>query len=172
MGTEQKTQSVWDIGNNQINVCNHSLTFWASEIDVAESCTDWEKPYQVDSRARLASINSGQSQSSESFWNNPDGTITECKHDKKGVGFLGLEGYGFGEVISCVYMSKPGLLPPGNFVLTGVTSDYYRPMESFWQDDNGVLVQCRHKKNSESSFFKTYYLGEATDCWYWRAPQW
>jgi hypothetical protein len=172
MGTSQKTQSVWDIGDNQIKVCNHSLTFWASEIDDAQSCTDWEKPYQVDSRARLASLNSGQYQRSESFWNNPDGTITECEHNRDGVGFLGIEGYGFGEVISCVQMARPQLLPVGDFVLTGVTSDNHRPMESFWQDSNGVLAQCRHEKIGEGFIFETYHLGPATDCWYWRAPQW
>jgi hypothetical protein len=173
MGTGQKTQSVWDIGNNQIKVCNHKITFWTSEIDDAESCVDWERPYEVDSEARLASLNSGQSQEAESFWNNPDGSITKCIHDKHGIGFLGLSGYGFGEVKECSSMSKPQIFPEGNnFKLTGVTSDTYRPMESFWQDENGVLAQCRHQKAKEGFIFTTYSLGNATDCWYWRAPHW
>ncbi len=173
MGTDQKTQSVWGIGDNQLMVCNHSNDWWNGKIDSAESCVSWQRPNQVNSRARLASLNSGQDQEAESFWNNPDGTITECQHKKQGVGFLGLGGLGFGPVKTCFNMPKPQIFPEGkNFVLTGVTSDNYRPMETFWQDDNGVLAQCRHEKASEGWFiFQTYHLGPATDCWYWRAPR-
>ncbi len=171
MGTGQKTQSVWDIGDYQMQVCNHSNDWWNGKIDSAESCVDWERPYNVDPHARLASLNSGQSQIAESFWNNPDGTITKCEHDKLAIGFIGLDGNVFGPATNCSNMIKPQILPQGdNFYLTSVTSDNYRPMESFWQDENGVLAQCRHEKIGDGNFFENYQLGDATDCWYWRAP--
>lgn len=172
MGTGQKTQSIWDIGSNQMAICNHSNDWWNNgQIDTAESCEDWQRPETVGYNSRLASLNSGQSQNAESFWNNSDGTITQCQH-KINSGFLGLGYHTFAEAVNCQTIFKPQILPIGdNFVLAGVTSDNNRPAETFWQDDNGILAQCRHKKESDGSFFATYHIGAATDCWYWRAPQ-
>ncbi len=140
MGAGQKTQSVWDIhDHNKLFICDHDRDWLTSSVKSSAQCTDFVRPQAVNSDAILATMNSGQNIAAQSFWNNPDGTITVCRHDKDSSGFLGLGDKSFGQVRNCTGMSIPTHLFPAtlkNPKLAAITSDAKRPWEVFWQDDD------------------------------------
>ncbi|MBP9798414.1 hypothetical protein KBC70_04710 [Candidatus Woesebacteria bacterium] len=169
MGTGQKTQSIWGRDGHYF-MCDHQISFWEENIKEEAKCREWFAPVEVGD-ARLVSINSGQSQETESFWSQVDGAILKCEHDKMRTGFIGLGGMAIGNVRSCGVMQTPTFPDGYRPILMGATSDRRRPAETFWQAESGVLFRCIHEKVNDGVILFGYdHFGRTEKCEYWRAP--
>lgn len=170
-GVYQKAASVW-LSQGQMFLCEHDQTLLSGLIKPAKTCQPFQKPQEIKSDAILTAINSGSGQDAQSFWINTDSTLTQCTHEKTGA-ILGILDAKFGAVKNCQAMAIPSdKFPAGleSLTLAGVTSDQDRAAETFWQDKDGVLVRCEHKKEGGDGTFIAQHLGQAKQCNFWKAP--
>lgn len=106
MGASQVTLSIWDVGDFRLNISDHTSDWLDMNRSTGKvsSCAIWPRPSEISSHSVLASVNSGANQDTESFWNNTDGTVSQCIPKKNVSGFLGMGPRSFGPVISCSIM--------------------------------------------------------------------
>jgi len=172
IGTGQKNQSVWDVGDKRMLICNHSRDWWSrGTTSSVDGCEKFLLPKDVATRAILASMNSGEKITAQTFWNTEDGGVTVCDHNTISNGFLGLGGGSFGEEYKCQKMNIPTNLFPADFkspVLAAITSDVSSPWESLWQNADGIVVHCMHDYNG-GGLFSNETIGAAKYCNYWNA---
>lgn len=169
-GIGQKNLSFWGTPNGRLIMCEHEESW--STIANATGCAEFQRPPQIDASAKLSSINSGSGQEAQSFWNNLDGSVTACNHEKTNSGFLGFGNKGIGATMSCEKLPTPTEKLPkdsGTFKMVGINSDGSRPMQTFWQSDTGAVAQCFHDKDGGA--FSNKRLGRANECQLWTAPK-
>jgi len=169
MGSYELTQSVWVVDNDKMIICNHNDNFWGNTTNSITSCSPFARPQWVDPSAVLVSMNAGENVTAQSFWS--DGSV--CIHTKINDGSWFAKD-GFGPATKCAKLpAYDGSKFPAGLVnprLAAVTADASRPWETFWQDNNGVLVRCKHNGDNGGSWFGSETLGTIDHCDYWRAP--
>lgn len=147
-GRAQRTISVWNVSEEMFYCEHNSEGALSSRIGSARFCEPFTYVL-MGKGTSLISLNSGTSTKAQSFWTTPDLSVVVCDHEKISTGAFGLGADKFGPITSCNRMIRPDVADfrsDLSYKLAGATSDYGLPFESFWQNDEGHVMRCKHTR--------------------------
>lgn len=173
-GAGQRTQEIWETGG-QTKICSYPYNTIreGTELDNKITCIDLTKPSNVPVTATITDISGDNYAKGQSFWTEPNGTITACEHKRvdRSSGFTSRNELLFQRTDPCHTLPDPSNKLPNGLTrpsLKGATANEIAAFTIWQKKSNGALAIC---DSSEKPFSGNRSIGTANKCVRWHAPK-